>query len=106
MLARGRDDALLRFSLGSEYLKAGDADQAVTHLARAVELNSGYSAAWKLYGKALLAAERTSEAAGAWQAGIEAARRQGDKQALKEMQVFLRRLEKSAPSTDGEQADG
>ena len=33
MLAAGRDGALLRFSLGNEYLKAGDAGRAAPHLA-------------------------------------------------------------------------
>ena len=40
MLAAGKDSALLRFSLGNEYLKAGDAAAAITHLARAVELDA------------------------------------------------------------------
>ena len=56
MLAAGKESALLRFSLGSEYLKASQADAAATHLQRAVELDPAYSAAWKLLGKALLAA--------------------------------------------------
>lgn len=92
MLASGKDGALLRFGLGNEYLKAGDAARAVEHLRRAVALDPGYSAAWKLLGKALLAADRASEALAAWQEGIAAAERKGDKQAMKEMQVFARRL--------------
>ena len=49
MLAAGKDGALLRYSLGSEHLKAGDPASAVEHLARAVELDPRYTAAWKLY---------------------------------------------------------
>ncbi len=93
MLAAGRDDALLRFSLGNAYLEEQPA-RAAEHLARAVELDPGYSAAWKVYGKALTAAGRDDDAAKAYQKGIEAATRNGDIQAAKEMSVFLRRLER------------
>ena len=92
ILASGKDGALLRFGLGNEYLKAGDAESAAEHLRRAVVLDPGYSAAWKLLGKALLAADRRDEALAAWREGIAAAERKGDKQAMKEMQVFARRL--------------
>jgi predicted Zn-dependent protease len=94
MLAAGKDSALLRFGLGNEYLKSGDAESAVQHLQRAVALDPGYSAAWKLLGKAWLAAGRGDEALAAWRDGIGAAERKGDKQAMKEMQVFARRVAK------------
>jgi len=93
MLAAGREDALLRFSLGNAYLKEQPA-LAAEHLARAVELDPGYSAAWKIYGKALAADGREDEAKDAYRSGIAAAERKGDIQAAKEMKVFLRRLEK------------
>lgn len=94
MLAAGRDGALLRFSLGNEYLKAGDAARAAEHLARAVALDPDYTAAWKLYGRALVAAGRNEDAAGAYRQGIAVASAKGDRQAEKEMQVFLRRIAK------------
>jgi predicted Zn-dependent protease len=94
MLAAGKDGALLRFSLGNEYLKAGDAARAAEHLARAVVLDPEFTAAWKLYGKALATADRKDEALAAYRAGIEVAGKRGDKQAEKEMRVFARRLEK------------
>jgi Tfp pilus assembly protein PilF len=93
MLAAGRDDALLRFSLGNAYLKK-DPALAAAHLARAVRLNPDYSAAWKIYGKALTQAGREGQAMEAYKQGIAAAQRNGDIQAAKEMGVFLRRLEK------------
>ena len=92
MLAAGKDGALLRFGIGNEYLKAGDPTTAAVHLQRAVALDPGYSAAWKLLGKALAAAGRDSEALDAWRDGIAAAGQKGDKQAMKEMQVFAKRL--------------
>lgn len=94
LLAAGKDSALLRFSLASEYLKAGDAGMAAGHLQRALALDPGYSAAWKLLGQALTELNRFSEALATYRQGIEAAQRNGDLQAAKQMQVFARRLEK------------
>ena len=94
MLAAGKDGALLRYSLGNEYLKIGDAAQAAAHLARAVALDPKYTAAWKLYGKALAATGQSADALAAYRAGIAVAQARGDKQAEKEMQVFARRLER------------
>jgi predicted Zn-dependent protease len=93
LLASGRDNALLRFSLGNEYLKRGDALSAAKHLRCAVEHDPKYSAAWKLLGKALTDAESWSEALEAYQHGIAVAEARGDKQAAKEMGVFARRIE-------------
>ncbi len=95
MLENGQDNALLRFTLGSAFMKHGKYDQAAEHLSRAVEMDPDYSAAWKTYGKALFEAGRLDEAAAVYEQGLEVARRKGDKQAEKEMQVFLKRLDKS-----------
>ncbi|HEY9198678.1 MAG TPA: tetratricopeptide repeat protein [Gammaproteobacteria bacterium] len=95
MLAAGQDNALLRYSLGNEYLKAGDAATAARHLQSAVEHDRDYSAAWKLLGKALAEAGDAPGAMTAYRTGIEVAERKGDKQAAKEMRVFLKRLEKA-----------
>lgn len=92
LLAGGKDSALLRYSLGSEYLKAGDFDQAAQHLQKAVALDPRYSAAWKLLGKTLAAAGRAPDAIAAYENGIRVAEERGDIQAAKEMRVFLRRL--------------
>jgi len=92
MLAAGTDNALLRFGLGNAYLHANDPERAVGHLRRAVEHDPGYSAAWKLLGKALTQLERLEEAATAYEAGIRQAEAKGDLQAAKEMRVFLKRL--------------
>lgn len=96
MLAKGIDNSLLRFGLGKAYLDAADAAQAVQHLQRCVELDPGYSAAWKLLGKALLDSGDKAGAAQAWEQGISSAQHKGDKQAEKEMSVFLRRLQRQS----------
>ncbi|MCP8462509.1 tetratricopeptide repeat protein [Pseudomonas sp. ZM23] len=95
MLAKGVDNALLRFGLGKGYLDAGDAATAAVHLRRCVEQDPKYSAAWKLLGKALQAQDDLDGARAAWSDGLAAAQAHGDKQAEKEMTVFLRRLEKT-----------
>ena len=94
MLGAGRDNALLRYSLGNEYLKAGEAAAAVEHLRAALAHDADYSAAWKLLGKAYEAIGSRADALEAYRKGIEVADRKGDKQAAKEMAVFARRLEK------------
>lgn len=94
LLEAGQDTAMLRLSLAGAWLRAGDAERAREHLARAVELDPDYSAAWKLYGKVLADLGRAEQAITVYQRGIEVARKKGDKQAEREMQVFLRRLQK------------
>ncbi len=94
MLARGQDTALLRYSLGGEYLKVDQFDKAAEHLRQAVAKDPKYSAAWKLLGKALADAGNKDEAIKAYEDGIKVAEEKGDKQAAKEMTVFLRRLQK------------
>jgi predicted Zn-dependent protease len=93
MLAAGRDKALLRYSLGNEYLKQGDAAKAAEHLRHAVEHVPKYSAAWKLLGRALADIEAWDDALLAYKQGIAVAEARGDKQAAKEMGVFARRIE-------------
>ncbi len=92
LLAAGKDSALLRFSLGTEYLKARDFGMAAGHLQRALALDPGYSAAYKLLGQALTELGQFDAAASAYRQGIEVAEGRGDKQAAKEMGVFLKRV--------------
>lgn len=94
LLAQGKDNSLLRFTLGSHYLKEGEPARAADHLRAAVVHDAAYSAAWKLLGKALATQGKREEAIAAYRSGIAAADSRGDKQASKEMVVFLRRLEK------------
>lgn len=89
-----RDGALLRFSLGTALLAEDDHHGAIEHLQRATEFDPAYSAAWKLLGNACLAGGDKAAAAEAWRHGMAAAARRGDKQAEREMAVFLRRVGK------------
>ena len=92
MLARGQDGALLRFSLANALVQAGRDGEAVEHLRQAVAQDPGYSAAWKLLGKCLVATGDSNAAGDAYRQGIVVAEAKGDMQAAKEMKVFLKRL--------------
>ncbi len=102
LIGSPRDGALLRFSLGNEYLKLGDAQNALLHLREAVSRDPAYSAAWKLLGKALTESGQAEAALAAYQRGIAVAEGKGDLQAAKEMTVFANRIKQqleSPPST-------
>jgi len=94
MLSAGQDNALLRYSLGNECLKAGDNRIAAEHFQAAVQQNPGYAAAWRQLGRALEACGDPEGALRAWDKGRETAADSGDLQAGKEMAVFAGRLRK------------
>ena len=99
LIGTPRDGALLRFSLGSEYLKSGDAHNAQLQLSQAVARDPAYSAAWKLLGRALTETGQPQAALDAYRQGIAVAETKGDKQAAREMTVFARRIEKQLESS-------
>lgn len=94
-----RDGALLRYSLGNEYLKVGDAAQAAIYFQAALERDAQFSAAWKLLGKALEGSAQNVEALAAYERGITVAEAKGDVQAAKEMRVFAKRLQRRMASS-------
>jgi len=98
LLTQGQDNALLRFGLGNAYFKQQDFVQAAQHFAKAIEFEPQYSAAWKNYGKALTENQQIQEAIQVYTQGIAVAEAKGDKQAAKEMMVFLKRLQKMVNS--------
>jgi predicted Zn-dependent protease len=98
LIGTPRDSALLRFSLGSEYLKSGDAHNARLHLSAAVARDPAYSAAWKLLGRALAESGQPQAALDAYRQGIAVAEKKGDKQAAREMTVFARRIRQQIES--------
>lgn len=99
MLASGRDDTLLRFGLGSAFFKAGEHEKAIPHLKAAVVHDPGYSAAWKLLGKALWQTGDPVGARDAFDQGRPIADAAGDKQTVREIDVFLRKLDRAGGDT-------
>lgn len=94
-LVKKNDSAMLRFAIGHEYLKRGRTQEATHAFARCVELDPRYTAGWKLYAHALREHGDPDGAADAYEKGIAVAEARGDRQAAKEMQVFLKRLQKA-----------
>jgi len=94
VVAEMPDDPVARFGLAGAYLNAGLAENAVQEYQETLRLRPDYSAAWRGLGRALERAGRPDEARAAYTRGIEVAASNGDLQAKKEMEVFLRRLER------------
>jgi Flp pilus assembly protein TadD len=88
------DDPIVRFGLAGAYLDAGQPENAVEEYRETIRLKPDYSAAHRGLGRALERAGRIPEAIAAYQQGLEIATRNGDLQTVKEIDVFLRRLER------------
>lgn len=93
ILASGRDNAMLRFALGQAYFDEQEYVLAAKHLAKAIEFDRDYSAAWKSYAQTLTHLGERQAAIEAYQKGISVAEKKGDMQVMREMRVFLKRLE-------------
>lgn len=89
MLAGGRDDAMLRFGLGSAYFNEKRYEDAIRHLQACLEHDEGYTAAYKLLGKAFFQQDQLQEAIEVLEKGLPIATGAGDKQSQKEIEVFL-----------------
>lgn len=94
LMGTDRDSALLRMSLATALAREERLGEAEEQLVEATRMDPAYTAAWKQLGKVRLSREEPDGARAAWQSGLDAARANGDKQAEKEMTVFLRRLDK------------
>ena len=99
MLGGARDSALLRYSLGNEWLKNGNPAKAAECFRDALVNDPNYSAAWKLLGIALAESSEIQAALTAYEQGIRVAEERGDIQAAKEMTVFARRLRKQSDAS-------
>jgi uncharacterized protein HemY len=87
-----RDNAMLRLTLARLLAANDEFGPAETHLAAAVGMDRKYTAAWKELGKVRQQRGNPAGAAEAWQEGVRQALANGDKQAEKEMTVFLKRI--------------
>ena len=97
LIALEPEDTVLRFGLGELYIEAEDFAGAAEQFAEIVRLDPQYSAAYRYLGQAYTALDRPQAATEVFQRGIAVAEARGDLQTAKEMQVFLRRLQKQAP---------
>lgn len=102
LLEKQPDNPMIRYSLGLELFKEGGYYEAAEHLRIAIEQKSDYSVAYRTLGRALFELEENTEARRVFKQGREIAQKNGDLQTVKEIDVFLRRLDKR----EGERAPG
>ena len=95
LAAKAPENVVVRYSLGREYLKARRYTEAERELREALRLKPDYSAAYRELGKSLVGLERLDEAREIYTKGAEVACEKGDLQTQREIEVFLRRLEKT-----------
>lgn len=93
---------MLRFTLGNAYYKDKQFDKAAEHLREAVAMKPSYSTAWKVLGRVLADDEQFQDALQAYDAGLMAAKENGDKQVEKEITVFRKRVVKHLESLDSQ----
>lgn len=94
LLKRDPDNPMILYSLGNELFKEGEYAEARDHLKRAVENKPDYSVAYRTLGRAHFELGENAEARRVFADGREVAERNGDLQTVKEIDVFVRRLEK------------
>ena len=94
LLEKDPENPMILFSLGNELFKEGEYAQARDYLQRAVENKPDYSVAYRTLGRAHYELREYSEARRAFTEGREVAQKNGDLQTVREIDVFMRRLEK------------
>ena len=94
LLERDPKNPMVLYSLGSELFKEGQYSEARDLLRRAVENKPDYSVAYRMLGRAHYELHEDAEARSVFEKGREVARANGDLQTVKEIDVFLRRLQK------------
>ena len=95
LISSGRDSAMLRLALARLLARDDRMPEAIIHLEKVVTQDPSYTAAWKDLGRFRFSGGHVEAAIAAWRQGIVVAHARGDKQAEKEMRVFLRRAEKA-----------
>lgn len=96
LLEKDPDNPMVLYSLGSELFRRGDFEEAAGHLRRAVESKPDYSVAYRTLGRALYELGEDEEARRVFERGRRVAQENGDLQTVKEIDVFVRRLERRA----------
>src|SRR5215204_1577647 len=94
LLQRDRKNPMVLYSLGNELFKEGRYGEARDLLQRAVANKPDYSVAYRMLGRAHYELHENGEARNIFLKGREVAQNNGDLQTVKEIDVFLRRLQK------------
>ena len=101
LLEKSPDNPMILCSLGIELFKEGRYPEAREHLARAVENKPDYSVAYRMLGRTHFELRENAEAHRVFARGREVAQENGDLQTVREIDVFLRRLEKREAGEEG-----
>ena len=94
LLEKDPNNAMILFSLGTELFKEGRYEEARGLLARAVENKPDYSVAYRMLGRAHYELAENAEARRVFEKGREVAKANGDLQTVREIDVFVRRIER------------
>jgi uncharacterized protein HemY len=94
LLEKDPENPMILCSLGIELFKEGRYPEAREHLARAIENKPDYSVAYRMLGRTHFELRENTEARRVFAQGREVAQQNGDLQTVREIDVFLRRLEK------------
>lgn len=94
LLERDPENPMVLYSLGNELFKERRYSEARKYLSRAVENKQDYSVAYRMLGRALYELGEDAEARRVFERGREVAASNGDLQTVKEIDVFVRRLER------------
>ena len=94
LLARDPNNPMVLYSLGNELFKEQRYPEARECLSRAVKSKPDYSVAYRMLGRTLYELHEDAEARRVFAQGREVAQRNGDLQTVREIDVFVRRLEK------------
>ena len=94
LLERDPENPMVLYSLGNELFKEKKYSEAREYLSRAVRNKPDYSVAHRTLGRTLYELGEDAEARRVFAEGREVAQKNGDLQTIKEIDVFVRRLEK------------
>jgi predicted Zn-dependent protease len=94
VLEKDPDNPMILCSLGIELFKEGRYPEARQHLTRAVENKPDYSVAYRMLGRTHFELRENAQASRVFARGREVAQENGDLQTVREIDVFLRRLDK------------
>ena len=94
LLQRDPTNPMVLYSLGNELFKEERYGEARNHLQRAVANKPDYSVAYRMLGRAHYELHEDAEARDIFLKGKKVAQENGDLQTVKEIDVFLRRLQK------------
>jgi predicted Zn-dependent protease len=101
LLERDPENPMVLYSLGNELFKERKYTEAKEYLSHAVQNKPDYSVAYRMLGRALYELRKDAEARRIFAEGREVAQRNGDLQTVKEIDVFVRRLDKRERGEDG-----